>query len=151
MGMSIEGVSVYPLKKIDTLKGAVWHGLKATDDGYSAFGEAYFSEIHPTEIKGWKKHLQATLNLIVVKGEIEFVIYDDRENSATNGAFYSVILSADDAENYKRLTVRSGLWMAFRCVSPTTAMLLDIIDMVHTDNESIKAGLDEINYNWVEQ
>ena len=70
----IEGILITPLKKIYNPRGDIFHAMKASSDGYIGFGEAYFSTINHGEVKGWKCHLRATLNLIVIVGEIRFVI-----------------------------------------------------------------------------
>jgi dTDP-4-dehydrorhamnose 3,5-epimerase len=143
----IQGIKIFPLKQISLEKGDVWHGLKNSDEGFEGFGEVYFSNVNPGQIKGWKKHLETTLNLIVLKGEIEFVFYDDRIDSETNGTFFSVIAS-EVKEKYARVSVSPGIWMAFRCLSKEQALLMDVIDQPHSDNESLRKELEEINYNW---
>ena len=82
----MDGVTLTPLKKITHPKGDIFHAMKASDDGFFGFGEAYFSTVNQGEVKGWKKHTEMTLNLVVVTGEIKFVVYDDN-------SFYSVKLS----------------------------------------------------------
>ena len=72
-----DGVSLNKLKKIPNPKGDIFHALKSSEDSFSGFGEAYFSSIKETEIKGWKKHTKMTMNLIVPVGSIMFYIYDD--------------------------------------------------------------------------
>jgi dTDP-4-dehydrorhamnose 3,5-epimerase len=143
----IEGIKIFPLKQIELDKGDVWHGLKNTDDSYCGFGEVYFSNIKPNQIKGWKKHQLNTLNLIVLKGTIEFVFFDDRIDSKTKGNFQSIIAS-EHKENYIRICVPPGLWMAFKGKSEEQALLMDIINQPHSDNESIRKDLDDIKYNW---
>ena len=91
----IEGVTLYTLKRIKNPKGDILHALKCTDEGFGGFGEAYFTQIHSKEVKGWKRHNKMTLNLVVVAGCVKFVIYDDRENSITirkryDGASYTI-------------------------------------------------------------
>ena len=71
----IEDVILTPLKIIDVPGGSVMHAMKKDDLGYSNFGEAYFSEIEPNNIKAWKRHRKMTLNLIVPNGEIRFVLF----------------------------------------------------------------------------
>ncbi|HQT24936.1 dTDP-4-dehydrorhamnose 3,5-epimerase, partial [Daejeonella sp.] len=109
--MAINDVQVTDLKIIHNPAGDVYHILKAREQSYAGFGEAYFSSIAPGIIKPWKKHNRMTLNLVVIMGCIKFVIYDDREGSVSNGSFQEVILSPD--LNYSRITVPPGLWMAF--------------------------------------
>ncbi len=130
-------ITITELKQIYNPKGDIFHAMKKSDDGFCGFGEAYFSTIAKGEIKGWKKHTKMTMNLIVPDGEIEFVLYDGAE-------FLSITLSR---QNYKRITVPSGLWMAFRGVGEHN-MLLNIADLEHNPDEAIGIDLDEIKYDW---
>lgn len=142
----MDGVKLYPLKHIAVPKGDIYHALKKTDEGFCGFGEAYFSEIEPGKVKGWKRHNRMPLNIVVIKGKIGFVIYDDREGSATKGEFKEMVLSKDD--NYQRLYVAPGLWMAFYGADKETSMLMDIIPDVHDPEESCRKDLDEIKYDF---
>lgn len=146
MGIMIEGVQLHSLKQIAVPKGDVWHAFKCTDEGFAGFGEAYFSHIDAGQVKGWKRHNRYTLNLVVVKGAIRFVLFDDRDGSVTKGQFTEFTLSPKD--NYQRLTVAPGLWMAFQGVSEEQAMLIDLIPELHTPDESDKKELNEIPYKW---
>lgn len=133
----MDGVMLTPLKQIHHPKGDIFHAMKKNDAGFDGFGEAYFSTIHQNDIKGWKKHLQMTLNLVVVSGEIEFVIYN-----GTN--FFSTRLSHN---NYQRLTVNAGLWVAFRGIQAHN-MLLNLANLEHDPKEAINIDLSEIHYEW---
>ena len=79
----MEGVILTPLKQIQHSKGNIFHGMKSGDIGYSGFGEAYFSTVESNAIKGWKLHREMVLNLVVPKGAIRFVIFDERPGSPT--------------------------------------------------------------------
>ena len=144
--MMIEGITLHPLRRISNPKGDILHALKCTDDGFVGFGEAYFTQILPGEVKGWKRHNRMTLNLVVVSGIIKFVIYDDREGSSSFGEFFEIVLSPE--ENYQRLTVAPGLWMAFQGMSDQTSMLMDIIPEPHDDGEGERVPLNIINFNF---
>lgn len=147
MGIMIEGVSLHPLKQISVPKGDLWHAFKATDEGFVGFGEAYFTQIKPHEIKGWKRHNRYVLNLVVVSGAVKFVIYDDRKDSPTIGQFQEVTLTPNG--NYQRLTVAPGLWMAFAGAdSSCTSMLMDLIPEVHDPSEGDRKELEEIKYDF---
>ena len=135
----MDGVTLTPLKQITHPKGDIFQAMKASDDGFSGFGEAYFSTVNQGEVKGWKKHTEMTLNLVVVIGEIEFVVYDDN-------SFYSVKLSKN---NYQRLTVEPGLWLAFKGVSAEN-MLLNLASIEHNTNESENVDMYGFDYNWNE-
>ena len=59
------------------------HFLRNDDPDFTSFGECYMSEINSVAIKGWKKHLEQTQNIVVPIGKIKFVLFDSRNNSAT--------------------------------------------------------------------
>ena len=145
MDKIIEGVILTPLKQIVNPKGDLYHAMKQSDNGYKSFGEAYFSTVIKDEIKGWKKHTVMVLNLIVPIGAVEFIIYDDRIDSSTKNQFFSIILSQ---ENYQRLTVPAGVWMAFRGIGEDLNMLLNIASIEHDPSEAITKQLTDINYTW---
>ena len=142
----MEGVTLHPLKHIVVPKGDIYHALKATDEGYAGFGEAYFSQIEHGQAKGWKRHNRMVLNLVVPVGAVKFVIYDDRKESATKGHFFEVVLSPES--NYQRLTVAPGLWMAFYGVGEGLSMLMDIIPEPHDPSEGDRKDLSEIPYQF---
>lgn len=135
----LNGVFLTPLKKIAHSKGDVFHAMKSSDKGFSGFGEAYFSTVQKSEIKGWKKHTKMILNIVVPIGEIEFVIYD--ENSKE---YFNIKLSQN---NYQRLTIKAGIWLAFRGLSDNN-MLLNMSSIEHDPEESVNKDLDEISYDW---
>jgi dTDP-4-dehydrorhamnose 3,5-epimerase len=135
----VDGVVLTPLKQIHTPKGDVFHAMKKSDEGFDGFGEAYFSTVNQNDIKGWKKHTEMTLNLVVVSGEIKFVVHD--EDSKT---FFNVSLSQD---NYQRLTIRPNLWVAFKGLKDDS-MLLNLASIEHDPNESINIDINQIRYGW---
>lgn len=135
----MDGVILTPLKQIYHPKGDIFHAMKKSDIGFDGFGEAYFSTINQNDIKGWKKHTKMTLNIVVPVGNIEFVVYD--ENSKE---FFSTKLSHN---NYQRLTIKAGLWMAFKGLDKYN-MLLNLASIEHDPNEAVNIELNEINYKW---
>ena len=135
----MDGVILTPLKRIHNPKGDIFHAMKKSDNGFNGFGEAYFSSIYKDDIKGWKKHIKMTLNLVVSVGEVEFVVYEESRDE-----FFTVKLSQD---NYKRLTVCPGLWMAFRGISEYS-MLLNLASIEHDPSEAINLDINELEYIW---
>ena len=86
-----------------------------------------------------------TLNLIVIEGEVTFVIFDDRKNSITNNLFFTIKLSLD---NYSRLTVAPGLWIAFKGSGSQKNLILNLSDLEHSPSEMEKMSLDNISFDW---
>ncbi len=130
--MKIDGCKLTPLRILPSEKGAVMHAMHSTDEGFSAFGEAYFSTVKKGVTKGWKRHRRMTLNLVVPVGRIRFLLHDDRTESHTCGQTDEVELSP---ENYQRLTVPPGVWLAFEGMADGTNLLLNIADLPHDPTE----------------
>ena len=143
--VSIEGVALTDLKMIHHPQGDIYHAMKKSDEGFEGFGEAYFSTIKENETKGWKKHQEMTMNIIVPIGEVTFVLFDDRENSNSVNNFFSVKLSPS---NYYRLTVPFQIWHAFKGHNHDLNLILNVADIEHKPDEIIRIDLDKIPFDW---
>ena len=88
----MDGVNLTPLKQIHNPKGNIFHAMKQCEATFNGFGEAYFSFINQNDIKGWKKHTQMTLNIIVPVGEIEFVIFDEHLKDFLTPNYLKIII-----------------------------------------------------------
>tara|TARA_B100000795_G_C22671312_1_gene388044 strand:+ start:486 stop:893 length:408 start_codon:yes stop_codon:yes gene_type:complete len=135
----MDGVILTPLKSIHHPDGNIYHAMKKNDSGFDGFGEAYCSSVHKNSIKGWKKHTEMTLNLVVVSGAIKFVVFDD-----VSKIFFSIELSQ---KNYQRLTVKPNLWVAFQGINDNN-MLLNIANLAHDASEAKTVELSSIDYEW---
>lgn len=135
----MDGVIVNKLRKINHPKGDILKVIKKSDKSFSSFGEVYFSKINQASIKGWKKHKRMHLNLVVPIGEVKFVIYNEKSKK-----FFSINISE---KNNKRLTVKAGLWVAFRGVGKYN-VLLNIASIEHDPKEILNLNIDEISYQW---
>lgn len=133
-------IHITPLKKIINPKGNIYHGLKKSESDFVSFGEAYFSTILFNEVKGWKKHTKMHLNLIVPCGVIKFVVYSEEEKE-----FREFIIGE---QNYIRLHIPPGFWMAFQGIGKELNMLLNIASIPHDPEEAENRSLDELYYSW---
>ena len=139
----ISDVLITPLNIIDTPGGNIMHAMKEIDEGYSGYGEAYFSKVDAGYIKAWKRHKEMTLNIIVPIGKIRFVLFDDRVGQVKE--FQEIILSND---NYSRLTVPPMIWMGFQGLHSDESILLNIANIKHNPEESETRNIEEIEFNW---
>ena len=142
---SIEGILLTHLRRIHHPKGDILHGLKKSESSFVGFGEAYFSNVLPNDIKAWKLHNEMTLNLIVPTGIVKFVMIDKRKNSNTYDNSFEVTLSQD---NYKRLTIPPGIWFGFMGVGNDLNLILSITDMEHNPDEVDRKDVNEFDYSW---
>jgi dTDP-4-dehydrorhamnose 3,5-epimerase len=142
----IDGVLITPQREIAAPGGNVFHVMKAGDAGFQGFGEAYFSTLEANSIKPWKRHNRMTLNVVVHIGKIRFVLMDGRPRSSTYQKFQVVTLGNPD--NYARLTVPPGVWMAFQSRFGATSWLINVANLKHDPQEADRMPLGEFVFNW---
>lgn len=136
---SINDILITPLKIISVSGGDVYHGIKSTDIGFNGFSEAYFSHINFSEIKGWKRHLNMTLNLVVPIGSVKFIFIDE---------FGSKLEKVAGRDDYHRLTIPPKIWFAFKGLYAPFSLLMNVADIVHDPDEIERADLDKFMIEW---
>ena len=134
----MEQIIIKPLKKINLEEGDVLHALKASEDEFHGFKEAYFSTIKKNKIKAWKRHLLMTMNLIIPIGRVQFNFYDENKNLLKN-----TIVGED---NYCRITVPPMIWFGFKGLSSHTSYILNISDETHNPSEVEREPLSFLNF-----
>ena len=136
-------ILVTPLSRIKTEGGDVLHAIKNTDNGFTRFGEAYFSEIDFGEIKAWKRHVTMTLNLVVPSGRVKFVFLamEHRKISA-----YRIEEIGD--ERYARITVPPGIWFGFQGLTKPTSLVLNVASEAHDPNEVERISKEAVDFSW---
>jgi len=127
----IKGLIIMDLKVISNDKGAVYHGMRHTDAGFSTFEEIYFSLIKQNALKAWKMHNKMTLNLVVPVGEVRFNFIELDENDAIKDR---VEINVGDT-NYCRVTVPPKIIFGFKGLSNNTNLVSNISNLVHDDQE----------------
>ena len=126
-----KGVSITPLEKVNHPKGYVFHALKCTENSFSKFGEAYFTTINHGHTKGWKKHKEMVMNLVVPVGQVGFYFFQENKS-----AFISAGIS-----NYVRITVQPNIWMAFEGLGENLNMVLNLASLTHDPLEAINVDI----------
>lgn len=133
-------VRVTELKRIYTPSGRVKHAAKRSDPGITEFGEVYFSEIKPDEIKAWKLHRRVTLNLVVPIGDVRFVFFDE-----LNCEFREEIIGDS---NYSRLTIPFGIWFGFQGLGKSVSLIMSLANEEHNPAELSRRPVAGISFNW---
>ncbi|CAE6869614.1 hypothetical protein R69746_08320 [Paraburkholderia aspalathi] len=141
----MQGILFTPLKRIATPGGDVLHGMKATDQGFSGFGEAYFSMVDKRAVKGWKMHRAMTLNFVVPCGEVQVRVYDEASDKSQDFR-----LGPNTAETYGRLTIAPKLWVAFGGLGEGVNLLLNLASIPHDPSESERRDIVALPWSWVE-
>lgn len=144
----INGVIVTPLRRIPDDRGKIMHIMKSSDEDFHTFGEVYCSTVYPGVVKGWHLHKEMTLNYVVLKGKIKFVLFDGRKDSSTYGETQEIYIGED---NYVRVTVPPFVWNGFMGLGLEEAFVVNFTDIPHSPTEIERIPPHEkelINYDW---
>lgn len=143
----IDGVVVTPLKQILDERGKIMHMLRNDAPHFEKFGEIYFSCIEPGAIKGWHLHKEMTLNYSVPFGKIKLVLYDNREESPTNGNLDELFIGP---ENYMLVTIPPMVWNGFKGISNNPSIVANCSNIPHDPEEIIYKDpfTPDIPYDW---
>ena len=131
-------IKIKALKQINVEGGNVLHALKASEEEFYGFEEAYFSTIEINKIKAWKRHLRMTMNLIVPVGEVQFNFYSQEKKLLSN----TII----GERNYSRITVPPMTWFGFKGLASSTSYILNISNKFHDPSEVERKPLSFLNF-----
>ena len=131
-------IKIKALKQISLKDGDVFHGLKASEEEFCGFQEAYFTTIKINKIKAWKRHLRMTMNLIVPVGEVQFNFYNEEKKLLVN--------TVVGERNYLRITVPPMIWFGFKGLSSNISYILNISDVSHDPSEVERKPLSFLDF-----
>ncbi len=144
----IQGVQITPRMVIPDDRGKIMHIMKSDDEQFKTFGEVYCSTVYPGVVKGWHLHKKMTLNYLVLKGNIKFVLYDDRQDSPTYKQLQEIFIGENQ---YSVVTVPPLIWNGFKGIGTEEAFVINFTDMPHDPDEIVRIDPHQngtINYNW---
>lgn len=131
------------LRRIETSGGEVMKALHADEADFNGLGEAYFSRIDAGCVRGWKRHNEMTVNVVVPVGHVRFVVASDQGSHDTT--FEAFDLGPE--HNYGRLTIEPGTWFGFQG-GVEGGLVLNLSDIVHRPDEADGRDLDQFSYSW---
>ncbi|MEX0596521.1 MAG: dTDP-4-dehydrorhamnose 3,5-epimerase family protein [Candidatus Paceibacterota bacterium] len=144
----IKDVKITTRRIIPDDRGKIMHIMKSSDAEFDAFGEVYCSTVYPGVVKGWHMHKLMTLNYVVLKGNIKFVLYDGRADSPTYKELQELIIGEN---NYVMVTVPPFVWNGFKGIGLEEAIVINYTDIPHDSNEIVRMDPHEnnlIDYDW---
>lgn len=134
----MDQIELIELNKINDEKGSVFHIIKNHDFNIK---EVYLSSLEKNIVKGWKKHKEMTLNLVVIKGNVLFTIIGN--NIKTQ------YMIGDN--NYCRIQIPPNNWVSFEGMDDEN-LIINCADMIHDPDETILKKFNGYNQdfsNWV--
>jgi len=123
--------------------------LRADDDLFMKFGQAYMTTAYPGVVKGWHYHKVQYDNLVVVKGMMKVVLYDIRDDSPTVKEINEFFLGE---YNPQLLHIPPLVYHGFKCISEHEALAINIPTAVYNystpDEYRVDPFKNDIPYDW---
>ena len=144
---TIEGVKIIPLKQFPDERGKIMHMLKCTDPHFNGFAEIHFSIAYPSVIKAWHRRPTMSSSVAVIFGKVKWVLYDQRDNSATKGKLMEIFLGED---NYNLLQIPSDVTSGYKTIGMDQSIVANCTDETHLNERKINIDpfINNIPYNW---
>ena len=114
---------------------------------------SYYSLSYPGVIRAWHRHTRGQIDHFVCPtGRIKVGIYDDREDSSTQGEVDTFVIGE---HNQKVVRIPGECWHGFKIVGNEQALLINfptnLYDYEDPDEKRLPPDTDEIPMNWDEQ
>jgi dTDP-4-dehydrorhamnose 3,5-epimerase len=106
--VKIDGVKLLRANVLGDDRGIIQEVIDVRDEYWNqGFVYLYKGTCRPGKFKGWGIHDYHTDRYIIIDGEMLLVLYDERENSPTNGTVQEFYLSST---GIWQITIPSGVW-----------------------------------------
>lgn len=145
----IDGVKVKKLKVISDERGRLMEMVRSDEEDFVKFGQVYMTTAYPGVVKGWHYHKNQHDNMVVVKGMMKIVLYDNRDDSPTHGEINEFFAGL---HNPIRITIPPGVCHGFKCISSEEAVVINTVtepyDYDDPDEHRFPPHGDDIPYEW---
>lgn len=128
------------LKKVEDERGSVMHIMRKEVYGWGDIGEVYGSYVKAGVVKGWYRNMEIRQNMVVVCGEVKFVMYEEE-----TGVFQEEILGG---ERHGVLEVEAGIWYGFRGEGEEGGVVVNVMEKAHEEWKVEKLDIENICYIW---
>lgn len=113
---------------------------------------SYYSLTYPGIIRAWHRHTRGQVDHFVCPlGRIKVGIYDDREESPTQGEQQTFIIGE---HNQQLIRIPGGCWHGFKAIGDKPALLVNfptnLYEYDNPDEERLPYDTDQIPIDWEE-
>ncbi|MBN2082189.1 dTDP-4-dehydrorhamnose 3,5-epimerase family protein [bacterium] len=145
----IDGVELKVLKLIPDERGFLMEVLRRDDEIFEQFGQCYVTAAYPGVVKAWHYHRRQTDHFCVLTGMAKIVLYDDREDSPTQGMINEFYFGE---QQRGLLKIPAGVYHGFKNIGTETCLILNIPTELYNradpDEHRVAPHGGEIPYDW---
>ena len=114
---------------------------------------SYYSVSHPGIVRAWHRHTRGQVDYFICpSGHVKVGIYDERDESPTNGELNTFIIGE---KSQKVVRVPGDCWHGFKVVGDEPALLVNLptnlYDYDNPDEERLPYDTDRIPLDWDEE
>lgn len=137
---SLKNIKKLKLKIIKVKEGNIMRAMDAQILKKVKLQDVYFSKIKYKKIKAWKYHRKKQLILIVPKGRVKFVFFNQEKK-----LFKKYIIGE---KNYCRLIIPPKIWFGFTGLSKEESIIINFSNYKNIKNETLREDLKNFPYKW---
>lgn len=127
-------------------RGFLFEALRADDDIFTKFGQAYVSSIYPGVVKGFHKHFIQADHVVCVGGQIRLVLVDDSGSEPIIEEHHLSLL------NPKLIVIPPGIYHGWACIGNSAALVMNVssepFDRNNPDEFKIDPHSNPWGYTW---
>jgi dTDP-4-dehydrorhamnose 3,5-epimerase len=130
-------------------RGRLMEMMRCDDEFFTKFGQVYMTTVYPGVVKGWHYHKIQADNLVIIKGMMKIVLYDDRKNSKT---FKEINEFFSGEHNPILVHIPVEILHGFKCISEIEAICINVTTEPYNyekpDEYRVDPHSKEIPYDW---
>lgn len=145
----IDGVKIKNLNPILDERGYLQECFRSDWSVFQNFGQAYITVAFPGVVKAWHYHKIQTDNMVCIVGNAKLVLYDEREESSTNGRINEIFFGE---KNPLLVTIPDNIWHGFKAMANKKIMVLncptELYSYKEPDEYRLPYDTEKIDYDW---
>ena len=144
----IDGVRIVPLKLVRNERGRLMEVQRRDDAHFLGFGQAYIVSTLAGVVKAWYCHARQIDQIALIKGNLELVLFDSRENSPTHEVLFELTIKESAPA---LIQIPSGIWHGLQAINEETFSLhlnSEPFQFDAPDEERIAPDDPRIPYRW---
>jgi dTDP-4-dehydrorhamnose 3,5-epimerase len=145
----IKDVKTKELKLFPDERGFLVEMLRSDDDIFKNFGQTYLTRVNQGVVKAWHLHRKQYDNVVVVKGMMKIVLYDDRKDSSTYKEVNEFFMGE---QKMILLQIPPGVMHGMKAIGGEMALAVnhptEAYDPKDPDEERVDPHNNDIPYEW---
>ena len=125
---------IIDLERINNQNSNILKIINENHKNFLDIKEVYCSTIKKNDIRAWKKHTKMFCNILVIKGSIKFVFFDNSFSTSKE-----IIITED---NSKILFIKPNIWFGFKGLYENNS-LINFSNIMHDESEVLRKKYNE--------